>query len=149
VKVAGWWPGRTENISYSGVLFRAEELINVNTPIELRVALSADTRERPHPEVFCHARIVRAVPPTPCRPRTRTRGRPWPPASSSTSSFLRRPERPDRPGLCAQGALPSRARDVVRTSTAIASWLNEKATRATSSDARTLRTRAVTRLPSG
>ena len=91
-----WCQGRTENISYSGVLFRAEELINVNTPIELRVALSADTRERPHPEVFCHARIVRAVPPTPCRPRTRTRGRPWPSASSSTSSCLRRSERPER-----------------------------------------------------
>ena len=69
MKVAGWWPGRTENISYSGVLFRAEERINVNTPIELRVALSADTRERPHPEVFCHARIVRAVPPTQADPR--------------------------------------------------------------------------------
>ena len=64
-----WCQGRTENISYSGVLFRAEELINVNTPIELRVALSADTRERPHPEVFCHARIVRAVPPTHADPR--------------------------------------------------------------------------------
>jgi hypothetical protein len=69
VKVAGWWPGRTENISYSGVLFGAEERINVDTPMELRVALSADTRERPHPEVFCHARIVHAVPPTHADPR--------------------------------------------------------------------------------
>ena len=64
-----WFQGRTENISYSGVLFRAESLINVDTPIELRVALSSDTRERPHPEVFCHARIVRTVPPTEADPR--------------------------------------------------------------------------------
>ena len=64
-----WHQGRTENISYSGVLFRAEGLINVNTPIELRVALSSDTRERPHPEVFCHARIVRTLPPTEADPR--------------------------------------------------------------------------------
>ena len=64
-----WHQGQTDNISYSGVLFRAEGLINVNTPIELRVALSADTRERPHPEVFCHARIVRTMPPTQGDPR--------------------------------------------------------------------------------
>ena len=59
-----WHQGLTENISYSGVLFRAEGLIDVDTPIELRVALSADTPERPHPEVVCHARIIRTMPPT-------------------------------------------------------------------------------------
>jgi len=64
-----WFQGRTENISYSGVLFRAESLINVDTPIELRVALSADIRERAHPEVFCQARIVRTLPPTQADPR--------------------------------------------------------------------------------
>ena len=66
---ARWYQGRTENISHSGVLFRGEGPINVNTPIELRVALSADTLERSYPEVFCHARIVRTVPPTEADPR--------------------------------------------------------------------------------
>ena len=64
-----WREGITENISYSGVLFRAEGLIDVNTPIELRVALPVDVRERAHPEVFCHARIVRSVSPSEGDPR--------------------------------------------------------------------------------
>ena len=61
---ATWRRGRTENISYSGVLFRAEDLLQVDTRIELRVVLPVEIVED-RPEVLCQARIVRTVSPTP------------------------------------------------------------------------------------
>ena len=66
-----WREGQTENISHTGVLFRAEELLQVDLPIELRVALPVDTAERSRSEVFCHARVVRTVPPAPADARPR------------------------------------------------------------------------------
>ena len=54
-----WQKGTTENISRSGVLFQAADLLDVNTPIEMRVALPiGDSAER-FSEVLCTGRIVR------------------------------------------------------------------------------------------
>lgn len=64
-----WHEGRTENISSTGVLFRGEELLQVETPIELRVILPIGATKTGHPEVFCHGRIVRTVPRTPADAR--------------------------------------------------------------------------------
>ena len=55
-----WREGLTENISRSGVLFRAGDLLQVSTAVELTFALSvADLNS----EVFCRGLVVRAVPP--------------------------------------------------------------------------------------
>lgn len=57
----GWYKGTTENISRSGVLFRSAEMLDVNTPIEMRVALPVGSPLEFPPEVICTARIVRTV----------------------------------------------------------------------------------------
>ena len=64
----GWHVGRTENISHSGVLFRSEDLLPVNTPVQLRVALPMTTLGGMRSEVQCEARIVRAVLPSTADP---------------------------------------------------------------------------------
>jgi hypothetical protein len=59
-----WFEGTTENISRSGVLFRTAEMLDVDTPIEMRVALPVGTPPDFLPEVICSARIVRTVSPS-------------------------------------------------------------------------------------
>ena len=55
-----WREGLTENISRSGVLFRAENLLQVRTLVELTFMLAvADLNS----EVFCRGQVVRTVPP--------------------------------------------------------------------------------------
>ena len=55
-----WREGLTENISRSGVLFRAQDLLQVSTPVELTFMLSvADLNS----EVLCRGQVVRTVPP--------------------------------------------------------------------------------------
>jgi hypothetical protein len=53
-----WHKGRTENISGSGVLFRAEALMSVATPLEIAFELPIGARA---PVVFCVGRVVRTV----------------------------------------------------------------------------------------
>jgi len=56
---ARWFEGRTENISYSGVLFRAESLLQPKTTVELRFRLpSAILGEAPG-EIVCRGAVVR------------------------------------------------------------------------------------------
>jgi hypothetical protein len=54
-----WFDGRTENISYSGVLFRAESLLQPNTTVELRFELPAAILGEAPGEVFCKGAVVR------------------------------------------------------------------------------------------
>ena len=60
VGAAHWHEGRVENISRSGVLFRAADLVDVDAQVEitllLPVRLSASS-------IVCRARIVRTVRP--------------------------------------------------------------------------------------
>jgi hypothetical protein len=57
----GWREATTENISRSGVLFRASAIFELDTPIEMRVALPVGATPDVFPEVFCSGRIVRRV----------------------------------------------------------------------------------------
>jgi hypothetical protein len=58
-----WHRGITENLSTTGVLFRGEAPIPVNTPIELSITPPRGT-ERKIPEgVFCWGTVVRTTPP--------------------------------------------------------------------------------------
>ena len=63
-----WRPGKTENISRSGVLFRAEEWVEIDQDVELRVELPVAGSGRECPEVFCRGRVVRTVLPTDSEP---------------------------------------------------------------------------------
>jgi PilZ domain len=58
---AGWKDGVTENISRSGVLFRAADLLRVDTPIEMRLVLPVAGRTEQLPEILCQGHIVRTV----------------------------------------------------------------------------------------
>ena len=57
----GWHAGRTLNISRTGVLFRSEHLLGVDTPVEIALTLHPPG---PGPEVLCHGRIVRSLAPS-------------------------------------------------------------------------------------
>ena len=63
-----WREGKTENISHSGVLFRAEEGIDVDEDLELRLELPATGPGRERPEVSCRGRVVRTVSPSDAEP---------------------------------------------------------------------------------
>lgn len=56
-----WSDGSTENISRSGLLFRAQQPIPENTRIELRVQMPWELTGNAAAEVLCHARVVRVV----------------------------------------------------------------------------------------
>jgi hypothetical protein len=53
-----WFEGTTENISRSGVLFRTDHIVDVDTPIEIDIALLPGAAGRA--DVHCHGRIVRS-----------------------------------------------------------------------------------------
>jgi hypothetical protein len=56
-----WHRGQTENISRSGVLFQADRVLEVNTPVELSFPLPVEVGGEPGALVFCEGRIVRTV----------------------------------------------------------------------------------------
>src|SRR5438552_3058006 len=58
---AGWHDGITENISRSGVLFRAPDVLRVDTPIEMRLVLPVAGETEHLPEILCQGHIVRTV----------------------------------------------------------------------------------------
>jgi len=56
-----WSDSSTENISRSGVLFRAREPIPANTQIELRVRMPWELTGARAAEVLCRGRVVRVI----------------------------------------------------------------------------------------
>ena len=60
-----WRPGLTENISRSGVLFRAERHIEPNTLLEMLLELPTLIAPPATATALRRGRVVRAVPPTP------------------------------------------------------------------------------------
>ena len=56
-----WRAGTTENISRSGLLFRAEEVMPVNVQIEISLVLPAEIAGLSPAEVVCRGEIVRTV----------------------------------------------------------------------------------------
>ena len=57
---ADWQRGESENISRSGVLFRAPDVLDRGTPLEMGLVLVAGM-DAP-PQVVCFGNIVRATP---------------------------------------------------------------------------------------
>lgn len=59
----GWLVGRTKNLSRSGALFQTPQIMEVNTPIELRFTAPAEIGVEAGEVVSCEAKIVRVLPP--------------------------------------------------------------------------------------
>jgi hypothetical protein len=57
-----WHEGKSENISHSGVLFRGEDALEIDTPVEIRLMLSTTDSESGPSEVTCRGRVVRTIP---------------------------------------------------------------------------------------
>ena len=57
----GWRKGTTENISRSGLLFRAEELLQLNAQLEINLVLPVEIAGLAATEVFCRGEVVRSV----------------------------------------------------------------------------------------
>jgi PAS domain S-box-containing protein len=58
-----WRTGTTENISRSGMLFRAEEAIPTNVQLEINLVLPAEIAGLSAAEVICRGEVVRTVEP--------------------------------------------------------------------------------------
>jgi PilZ domain len=58
---AEWLQGEIENISRSGILFRAPKVVDVNTPVELKFDLPVEVGGEPGAEVVSLGRIVRTI----------------------------------------------------------------------------------------
>ncbi len=58
-----WQTGWTENISSSGVLFRATSVISLATPVELSFVLPGEVGGAGGAVVYCHGKIVRTIMP--------------------------------------------------------------------------------------
>jgi PAS domain S-box-containing protein len=58
-----WRKGTTENISRSGMLFRAEEIIPPNAQLEINLVLPAEIAGLSAAEVVCRGEVVRALKP--------------------------------------------------------------------------------------
>ena len=66
---ASWLTGWTENISKSGVLFRTDRPIKLNTPVELMLEIPTFISTPVAGPTICRGCIVRAVPPSPLEDR--------------------------------------------------------------------------------
>jgi hypothetical protein len=56
-----WRRGLTENVSYSGVLFWAEQSLKVSTPVEMIFEMPVEVGGEIGAEVVCQGKIVRSV----------------------------------------------------------------------------------------
>jgi len=56
-----WRPGTTENISRSGLLFQAQELLHPHAQLEISLVLPAEIAGLAATEVICRGEVVRAV----------------------------------------------------------------------------------------
>ncbi len=56
-----WRPGTTENISRSGLLFQAQEVLHPNAQLEISLVLPAEIAGLASTEVICRGEVVRSV----------------------------------------------------------------------------------------
>ena len=57
----GWRQGTTSNISRSGLLFNAEEVLQPNSQLEINLVLPAEIAGLSPTEVVCRGEVVRAM----------------------------------------------------------------------------------------
>jgi hypothetical protein len=56
-----WRPGTTENISRSGLLFQAQELLQPNAQLEINLVLPSEIAGLAATEVVCRGEVVRSI----------------------------------------------------------------------------------------
>lgn len=56
-----WLQGTTENISRSGLLFQAEEILQPNAQLEINLVLPAEIAGLAATEVVCRGEVVRSI----------------------------------------------------------------------------------------
>src|SRR5580698_9150347 len=56
-----WRPGTTENISRSGLLFQAQEMLHPNAQLEISLVLPAEIAGLAATEVICRGEVVRSI----------------------------------------------------------------------------------------
>ena len=56
-----WRPGTTENISRSGLLFEAQEVLSPNAQVEISLVLPAEIAGLGATEVMCRGEVVRSI----------------------------------------------------------------------------------------
>jgi len=66
---AEWWEGQTENISRSGVLFRTDHPMPLQTPVDVLMSIPDEVGDAGSGMVVCNGRVVRTEPPQPSDPR--------------------------------------------------------------------------------
>jgi len=54
-----WLEAQTENVSYTGVLFRTKSILKPTTNLEVRLELPPTKGDGGHPEVVCKCQVVR------------------------------------------------------------------------------------------
>ena len=54
-----WYEGTTENISYTGMLFRSLQHVVPETELELRLRLNSGTKQKQGAEIRCKGAVVR------------------------------------------------------------------------------------------
>ena len=60
-----WNKGAIQNVSPSGVLFQAEKVVPMESPIEMSFSLPAEVGSKRKIQIFCWGKVARAVlPPT-------------------------------------------------------------------------------------
>lgn len=59
-----WYKGAIENVSPSGVLFQAEQLVPMDCPIEMSFTLPAEAGSKRKIQIFCWGTVARTVMPT-------------------------------------------------------------------------------------
>ncbi len=57
-----WLEAQTENVSYTGVLFRTKCILKPTTLVEVRLQLPPKDRKGNHAEVVCKCEVVRVEP---------------------------------------------------------------------------------------
>jgi hypothetical protein len=58
-----WHEGRLENFSHTGILFQADGLLAVHTPVEMQFGMPVQIGGKLGAEVICQGEIARTVPP--------------------------------------------------------------------------------------
>ncbi len=59
-----WHNGTLENVSTTGVLFRAEKTMMIDTPIEMSFTLPAGGGAKCASQIFCWGKVARSIAPT-------------------------------------------------------------------------------------
>jgi hypothetical protein len=58
-----WYRGTIQNVSPSGVLFQAEEVVPMDCPIEMSFTLPAEAGSKRRVQIFCWGKVARTVMP--------------------------------------------------------------------------------------